>query len=65
MVSTQNAKTVTVEYNVVLDYYWKAINAYIGAVVRDSTDFLRSHWTIYRFVFDFSDAYAGEFSCLR
>ena len=29
-VSTQNAKTVIVEYDVVLDYYWKAIDAYLG-----------------------------------
>ena len=29
-VSTQNARTVTVEYDVVLDYYWKAIDAYLG-----------------------------------
>jgi len=29
-ISTQNAKTVTVDYDVVLDYYWKAIDAYLG-----------------------------------
>ena len=29
-VSTQNTKTLTIEYDVTLNYYWKAIDAYLG-----------------------------------